>query len=360
MSELSQVVANAEAVTPTRERSLVEARDLTKHFPIVRGSLFKRNVGAVRAVDGVSLSIAEGETLGLVGESGCGKSTMGRLMIRLIEATSGQILFRGKPIHNITEAESRHLRKKMQIVFQDPYASLNPRMNVEQAIGDPLLIHGMRSHRERRDRVAELLDLVGLASHHASRYPHEFSGGQRQRIVIARALALNPELVVCDEPVSALDVSVQAQIVNLLRRLQADFGLSYLFISHDLSIIKHICHRIAVMYLGKVVEIAPRAALYERPTHPYTRTLLSAIPVPDPDRARERIKLKGEIPNPAQPPSGCRFHQQCPLAADICRAVEPPLVHYGGGHYAACHMAEDMRSQATGSQSKWTGSIGPV
>lgn len=317
---------------------LIEVRNLTKHFFIYRGSLLKRRIGAVRAVDGVSFAIGEGETLGLVGESGCGKSTTGRLMTRLIEPSSGDILFRGRSIQGMGREATRRLRREMQIIFQDPYASLNPRMNVEQIIGDPLLIHGMRSRRERRERVFDLLSRVGLPLHHASRYPHEFSGGQRQRVGIARALALNPQLVVCDEPVSALDVSVQAQIVNLLRRLQEELNLSYLFISHDLSVVKHVCDRIAVMYLGRVVEIGPKRAIYTRPAHPYTQSLLSTIPVPDPERRRQRIVLEGEMPDPSNPPPGCRFHKQCPMAMDVCRQVEPELTNLEGGHYSACHL----------------------
>lgn len=309
---------------------LVKVRSLVKHFP-VEGS-----DDVVRAVDGVSFEILRGETLGLVGESGCGKSTVGRCLLRLIEPTRGEVIFEDVDVLSLGRNQLRELRREMQIVFQDPYASLNPRMRVGEIIGEPLAIHGMGNKSERRSRVAELLKRVGLNSDYMNRYPHEFSGGQRQRIGVARTLALNPKLIVADEPVSALDVSVQAQVVNLLQDLQKEFGLTYLFISHGLAVVEHISSRVAVMYLGRIVEIADAAELYARPLHPYTEALLSAIPVPDPTRKRERIVLQGDVPTPINPPSGCRFRTRCPIAIEECAQIDPELRELAPGHLVAC------------------------
>ncbi len=318
---------------------LLEVSDLVKHFPIKSGILIDREVGRVRAVDGVSFSIAPGETLGLVGESGCGKSTLCRVLLQLIEPTSGSVRFEGQEIAGISKRDMRPLRREMQMIFQDPYASLNPRKRVGQIVSDPMHLHGLASGSELRDRAQELLERVGLSAEHYNRYPFEFSGGQRQRIGIARALALNPKLIVADEPVSALDVSIQAQIINLLEDLQDEFHLTYLFVAHDLGVVRHVSDRIAVMYLGKIVEIGPANEVYSNPIHPYTLSLLSAIPVPDPreNAAREPIVLEGDVPSPANPPAACRFHTRCPSATAICSEVEPELVHYGNGHWAACH-----------------------
>jgi oligopeptide/dipeptide ABC transporter ATP-binding protein len=320
---------------------LLEVRDLTKHFPIRHG-VFGRATGQVRAVDGISFTLAPGEVLGLVGESGCGKTTAGRCILRLIEPTSGQVRFGGREVTALGASELRHLRREMQIVFQDPYSSLNPRLTVGSMIAEPLAIHGIARGAAARDRVAELLTRVGLSPEHAPRYPHEFSGGQRQRIGIARALAVGPKLIVADEPVSALDVSIQAQIVNLLRDLQRTMGLTYLFIAHDLSVVEHLSNRVAVMYLGQIVELAPSAPLYRGPRHPYTVALLSAIPVPDPKRRRRRVMLGGDVPSPAQPPTGCRFHPRCFMARDVCRTEAPALREVSPGHWSACHFAEEV------------------
>lgn len=317
---------------------LLEAKNLVKYFPITRGIIFSKQVGAIHAVDDISFAIRQGETLGLVGESGCGKSTTGRLLLRLMEPTSGQIRYLGQDVLALAGNEMRSLRQKMQIIFQDPYASLNPRMNVGDIVGEALEAHHIATGTSRMKRVQELLEVVGLSPDHARRYPHEFSGGQRQRIGVARALATNPKIIICDEPVSALDVSIQAQVVNLLQDLQRDFGLAYLFIAHDLSVVKHISDRVAVMYLGKIVEIAPKDTLYDRPTHPYTKALLSAIPIPDPNARRDRIILEGDVPSPVNPPAGCRFHTRCPRAMDRCQ-MEPPLVtETEPGHFVSCHL----------------------
>jgi len=331
------------------ETPLIEVRNLVKHYPVT-GGVFLRKIASVRALDGVSLAIREGETLGLVGESGCGKSTLGRLVLRLEEPTSGQVVFEGKDILAYDPEKMRSMREQMQVIFQDPFASLNPRKNVSHIVGEPLLVHGMKSRRKREDRVQELLEVVGLRREHMRRYPHQFSGGQRQRIGVARALALNPKLIICDEAVSALDVSIQAQVINLLQDLQQEFGLTYLFISHDLSVVEHISDRVAVMYLGKVVELADKRAIYDNPLHPYTQALLAAAPIPDPHRKMSHTLLKGDVPSPIDPPSGCRFHTRCPYAEQVCRDHEPDLKEMTSGHMAACHFSGNRPSlyKATG------------
>ena len=323
---------------------LVRVEELTKHFPITSGVIFDRVVGAVRAVDGVSFEIQKGETLGLVGESGCGKTTVGRTLLGLYPATSGRSVIDNLSVHESTGAELMQIRRKAQMIFQDPYASLNPRWTVNAIISEPLRVHKLlASQKERDDRVKELLELVGLNVRHMNRFPHEFSGGQRQRIGIARALASDPLFIVCDEPISALDVSIQAQVVNLLEKLQDHLGLTYLFVAHDLSMVRHICDRVAVMYLGVMVETAERDELYEKPRHPYTQALLSAVPLPDPrkERARQRTILVGDVPSPINPPSGCRFHPRCPIAVDRCKTEVPKWRKVAPEHYTACHLVTE-------------------
>jgi oligopeptide/dipeptide ABC transporter ATP-binding protein len=328
--------------------TLLEARDLVKHFT-VRGTAFRGGGEVVHAVDGVSLDVRSGETLGVVGESGCGKSTLGRLLVRLHEPTSGSVRFGGSDITTLSRRRLRPYRREMQMIFQDPYASLNPRKRVGQILGDPFEIHGGLSREKTRLRVRELLETVGLSPDHVNRYPHEFSGGQRQRIGVARALALNPKLIVADEPVSALDVSIQAQVINLLDDLQSDFDLTYVFIAHDLGVVHHVSDRIAVMYLGVIVEVGPSDELFLAPVHPYTEALLSAIPAIEGEQEvrRERIVLEGEVPSPVAPPAGCRFHTRCPYATDVCKIERPPLVDHGGGRFAACHHPLDAKGAGT-------------
>ncbi|HEC21342.1 MAG TPA: ABC transporter ATP-binding protein [Chloroflexi bacterium] len=315
---------------------LIEVENLVKYFP-VRGGLLQRVQAYVRAVDGVSFFVRKGETLGLVGESGCGKTTLGRSILRLIEPTSGEVRFEGKDIIGMRQSELKPMRRNMQIIFQDPFSSLDPRVPIGESIAEGLVIHNIGTKEERQEMVQDALQKVGLYPEHARRYPHEFSGGQRQRIGIARALVLQPKFIVCDEPVSALDVSIQSQVLNLLRRLQDEFGLTYLFIAHNLSVVEHISDRVAVMYLGKMVELASREELFRNPLHPYTLALMSAIPIPDPTVHRERIILKGDVPSPLNPPSGCRFHPRCPVAIDICSQIEPEFDEVSPGHWVACH-----------------------
>ncbi len=326
--------------------SLLEVTDLVKHFPIKTGILIDRQVGAVKAVDGVSFSIRSGQTLGLVGESGCGKSTLSRTILQLIEPTSGSVKFEGEEITGLKKRDMRPLRRQMQMIFQDPYASLNPRKRVGNIIGDQMAIHGMGNAEERRSQVKDLLERVGLSAEHYDRFPHEFSGGQRQRVGVARALALKPKLIIADEPVSALDVSIQAQIINLLEDLQDEFNLTYLFVAHDLGVVRHVADVVAVMYLGKIVEMGPAEEVYSNPVHPYTEALLSAVPIPDPraNAAREERILEGDVPSPANPPRACRFHTRCPYATEICSEIDPELVNHRGSQLAACHHPLNVQS----------------
>jgi oligopeptide transport system ATP-binding protein len=322
-------------------QNLLEVHNIKKYFPIKK-KLFSKKKEFVKAVDGVSFTVKKGETLSIVGESGCGKSTTGRVLMKLLDATEGRIIFEGQDITDLTDDEIRPLRKEFQMVFQDPYASLNPRLTVKEIIEEPLIVHNIEKSK-RADRVIELLEVVGLNKYHANRYPHEFSGGQRQRIGIARALAVNPKLIIADEPVSALDVSIQSQILNLLKDLQEQYNLTYVFIAHDLSVVEHISDRVGVMYLGRLVELVDRDGLFGGPLHPYTKALLSAVPIPDPTLKRERIILKGDIPSPANPPSGCTFHTRCPFAQQLCKDQVPEFRELGEGHFVACHFAEELR-----------------
>ena len=334
-----------ETNTAVASKTLLDVRDLKMYFPLTRGIILQRVVGYVRAVDGISFSIERGQTLGLVGESGSGKTTIGRTIVRLYKPTGGQILFDNVDLASLRGEQLRQVRQRVQMVFQDPFASLNPRFTIGSLIAEPMYIYKVASNKEIRERTAELLRVVGLRAEYIDRYPHEFSGGQRQRIAVARALAINPELVIADEPVSALDVSIRAQVLNLLQNLQRQFNLTYLFVSHDLSVVRHVADRIAVMYLGKIVELSDRDELYSAPKHPYTRALLSAVPIPDPqiEKHRQRVILSGDLPSPINIPSGCRFHTRCPMAQDICREVEPAYEpKEGREHYAACHFSEKV------------------
>jgi oligopeptide/dipeptide ABC transporter ATP-binding protein len=335
---LPQNSANLSSSNSIADNHLVEVRDLVKYFPVRSGILQKVNT-YVKAVDGVSFKIKPGETLGLVGESGCGKTTVGRSILRLTRATSGEVIYDGKDVLKTKPRELQALRRNMQIIFQDPYSSLDPRLTISESVGLPLYVHGMKNAKQREEIVVTMLEKVGLGAKHLKHYPHEFSGGQLQRIGIARALTLRPRFIVCDEPVSALDVSIEAQILNLLSDLQDEFGLTYLFIAHNLSVVKHFSNRVAVMYLGKMVELAERNEIYKRPMHPYTQALMSAIPIPDPKRKRERVILTGDVPSPLNPPKGCRFHTRCPLAAEQCKQLEPEFKEVHPNHWAACWKA---------------------
>jgi oligopeptide transport system ATP-binding protein len=316
---------------------LLQVKDLKKYFPIT-GGVFSKKIGEVKAVDDLTFTVYKGETLGIVGESGCGKSTTGRMLLRLIEPTEGSIVFENQEITNLSKQELRKVRRDMQMVFQDPFASLNPRHTVEKILEEPLIVHGIGSKQERKKKVYEMLEVVGLGSYHAKRYPHQFSGGQRQRIGIARALMTRPKLIIADEPVSALDVSIQAQVLNLLEDLQKEFGLTYIFIAHDLGVVRHISDRVGVMYLGRMVELADSDVLYESPKHPYTKALLSAVPIPDPEYQQERQLLTGDLPSPSNPPKGCAFHTRCSACMDICKTTRPTLQEVEKGHYVACHL----------------------
>ena len=343
---MTEATAEATTTAEVQEGNILEVKNLVKFFPIQKGFI-RRVVGQVRAVDDVSFEVKEGETLGLVGESGCGKTTTARCILRAIEPTSGEVLFKLEDggtvdVSQLPRMPLRGLRRDMQMIFQDPFSSLNPRMSLLDIVGEPLLIHGMKSRRERTDRVAELLRLVGLRPEYLRRFPHAFSGGERQRIGIARALALNPRLIVADEPVSALDVSVQAQVINLLEELQEELKLTYLFVAHDLSVVRHISERVAVMYVGKIAEMGPTEEIFENPKHPYTSALLSAVPIPDPRKRAERIILQGEVANPADPPSGCYFHPRCPFATEQCRTEDPQLEEISPGRWVSCHRASEL------------------
>ncbi|MFD1739702.1 ABC transporter ATP-binding protein [Bacillus salitolerans] len=319
--------------------ALLQVRDLKKHFPIT-GGVFGKQVGEVKAVDGLTFEVKKGETLGLVGESGCGKSTTGRLLLRLLDPTEGSVMFEDKEVTSLSKEEMRRLRREMQMVFQDPYASLNPRHTIERILEEPLIVHGIGNKAERIKRVHEILEVVGLSSYHAKRYPHQFSGGQRQRIGIARALMTKPKLIIADEPVSALDVSIQSQVLNLMEDLQEEFGLTYIFIAHDLGVVRHISDRVGVMYLGRIVELSTSEQIYAKPLHPYTEALLSAVPVPDPELKKETKLLEGDIPSPSNPPKGCAFHTRCHACMDICKQVRPEMKEVEEGHYVACHLYE--------------------
>ena len=344
MSTGNGVETAGAAIDRSEDRVLLDVQELQMHFPITRGIIFQKQVGAIKAVDGISFRLFRGETLGLVGESGCGKSTTGRAILQLYRPTAGHVFFEGKDLTVSKGEDLRKMRRRMQMIFQDPYASLNPRMTVGSIVGEPLEVHGIgKTKKERQDRVQELLKTVGLNPYFVNRYPHEFSGGQRQRIGVARALAVNPSFIVADEPISALDVSIQAQIINLLEDLQEELDLTYLFIAHDLSVVRHISDRIAVMYLGKIVEVADRDELYANPMHPYTQALLSAVPIPDPaiEGKRQRIILEGDVPSPANPPKGCNFCTRCPKVLAICKEQEPEFRDYGAGHFVACWLYQE-------------------